>query len=136
MANFVFTGSESPVPCELGRILVAEGHQVMIENSDSFEGADAVFCSGDCPDYAAVLARIVRDWPGLPVVVVTRLPETEKWLAALEAGAADYCAAPFERIQVRWIVSAVLAHRNRECEKPVPGRQEKAFAAGAGIPDR
>jgi hypothetical protein len=26
----------------------------------------------------------------------------------LEAGAADYCGAPFERIQIRWIMNTVL----------------------------
>jgi DNA-binding response OmpR family regulator len=42
-------------------------------------------------------------FPHLPVIVVSRLPETDEWLDALEAGAADYCAAPFEIIHLRWL---------------------------------
>ena len=32
--------------------------------------------------------------------------ETQEWLDALEAGAADYCAAPFEPVQLRWLLDA------------------------------
>lgn len=38
------------------------------------------------------------------MVVVSRLPEVEGWLNALEAGAADYCAAPFEPAQLGWLL--------------------------------
>jgi len=115
MANIVFTGMESHAQSELGRVLGQEGHQVSIQDSDDLGGADAVFCNGDCPNYAALLGRIRRLWPNLPVVVVTRLPESDKWLNALEAGATDYCSAPFEPIQVRWILSAVLGRKARVC---------------------
>jgi chemotaxis response regulator CheB len=37
-----------------------------------------------------------QERPGVPVVVVSRLPEASLWLNVLELGAADYCAAPFE----------------------------------------
>ena len=44
----------------------------------------------------------------IPVVVVSRLPEVEKWLDAMDAGAADYCAAPFEIRPLRSIVEATV----------------------------
>lgn len=62
--------------------------------------ARIVFCSPD----RDVLARAFRSFSKLPVVVVSRLPEVEGWLDALEAGAADYCAAPFEASQLRWLL--------------------------------
>jgi len=62
--------------------------------------ARIVFCSPD----REVLARALRSFAKLPVVVVSRLPEIEGWLDALEAGAADYCAAPFEASQLRWLL--------------------------------
>jgi len=62
--------------------------------------ARIVFCSPD----REVLARAFRAFAKLPVVVVSRLPEVEGWLDALEAGAADYCAAPFEVSQLRWLL--------------------------------
>lgn len=62
--------------------------------------ADIVFCP-PAPDLLrAALAR----FRGLPVVVVSRLPEVDGWLNALEDGAADYCAAPFEAIHLRWLL--------------------------------
>jgi len=42
------------------------------------------------------------------VVVVSRIPETSEWLDALEAGATDYCAAPFERQHISWVVESAL----------------------------
>ena len=111
MANIVVTGLEPAAREELCRILSGEGHRVTVQDRKDWTDADAVFCNGDCPNYPALL-REVRDLrPDLPVVVVTRLPESDKWLNALEAGAADYCSAPFEAVQVRWILSAVLGRR-------------------------
>ncbi len=44
----------------------------------------------------------------LPVVVVSRLPEVSEWLDALDAGAADYCAAPFEHQHMSWLIESAL----------------------------
>ena len=109
MAKIVCTGLDKCVQRDLGRVLGNEGHEVVVRDGGDVAGADAVFCNGDCPSYATLLRRIRGLTPYLPVVVVTRLPESEKWLNALEAGADDYCSAPFEPVQVRWILSAVLS---------------------------
>lgn len=61
---------------------------------------DIVFCS-PAPD---VLKPVLQRFKHTPVVVVSRLPEVDGWLDALEAGAADYCAAPFEPTQLRWLL--------------------------------
>ena len=34
-----------------------------------------------------------RDFPALPIVCTHRVPDDEMWMAALEAGASDVCAA-------------------------------------------
>jgi DNA-binding NtrC family response regulator len=34
-----------------------------------------------------------RDYPALPIVCTHRIPDEEMWMAALEAGASDVCAA-------------------------------------------
>ncbi|HEV2448335.1 MAG TPA: response regulator [Candidatus Sulfopaludibacter sp.] len=109
MARIVFTGLERRVQTDLGRVLGAEGHQVCGWDENDLKSADAVFCNGDCPAYRSVMCRIRDLRPDVPIVVVTRLPESEKWLDALEAGADDYCSAPFEPLHVRWILSAVLS---------------------------
>jgi hypothetical protein len=41
------------------------------------------------------------------------VPEVTDWLKALEHGAADYCGAPFEARQVRWLLNSSLAPANR-----------------------
>jgi hypothetical protein len=62
--------------------------------------ADIVFC----PYSPEVLKDALARFRNLPVVVVSRLPEVDGWLDALEAGAADYCAAPFEAVQISWLL--------------------------------
>jgi len=109
MAHIVLSGLEPAARAELCRVLSDEGHRVTVHAQGDWTEADAIFCNGDCPDYPALLRSIRDARPDLPVVVVTRLPESNKWLNALEAGAADYCSAPFETVQVRWILTAVLA---------------------------
>jgi len=110
MAHILLTGLEASAQADLCRVLAGEGHRVTIQDND-WPAADAMFCNGDGADYRSLLQQVRADRPELPVVVVTRLPETDKWLNALEAGAADYCSAPFEPIQVRWILSSVLRRR-------------------------
>lgn len=68
--------------------------------------ADVVFCASDkqCVESCLVAVAVAR--PSASVVVATRQPEVCEWLDAMEAGAADYCAAPFEREQVLWILQS------------------------------
>lgn len=55
--------------------------------------ADVIFCPADVSR-----VRQLRDqFPKSSVIVASRLPEVAEWLDALEAGAADYCAAPLSR---------------------------------------
>jgi DNA-binding response OmpR family regulator len=42
----------------------------------------------------------------IPIIVVSRVPDTREWIAAMEAGASDYCAPPFECSQLRWILTS------------------------------
>lgn len=44
-----------------------------------------------------------------PVIVASRMDDESAWLDALEAGADDYCSAPFERAQLRWILESKLS---------------------------
>jgi len=69
--------------------------------------ADIVFCPSSRP----MLRQAMSLFPETPVVVVSRLPEVDGWLDALEEGAADYCAPPFETIQIRWLLEAHTGSR-------------------------
>jgi DNA-binding response OmpR family regulator len=39
------------------------------------------------------VSNLHHDFPSLPIVCTHRLPDDELWIAALEAGASDVCAA-------------------------------------------
>ena len=67
-----------------------------------------VACGGGlvfCP-LGTVFAAAKAAFPDLPVVIVSRLPETGEWIEALELGAADYIATPFETVQMQWLWKA------------------------------
>jgi DNA-binding NtrC family response regulator len=68
---------------------------------------DIVFCPSSRP----MLRQAMTMYPRTPVVVVSRVPEVDDWLDALEEGAADYCAPPFETIQIRWLLETHAGER-------------------------
>ncbi|HME00463.1 MAG TPA: hypothetical protein VKM93_24420 [Terriglobia bacterium] len=102
---------------KLGKVLSQEGCTVCLEPRlprdlalrliDQAE-ADVVFCPAEPEQYAPLLEAMKAERPGVPVVVVSRLPEVSGWLDALELGAADYCAPPFEPVQIQWILQSAL----------------------------
>jgi len=108
MANIVLTGFEFHIQTQLTRVLDQLNHQVFISRNSIPTTADVVFCNGDDESGPAMLRAIRASRPQLPVIMVTRLPDMGKWLDALEAGATDYCSAPFETVQVGWLLGAVL----------------------------
>jgi DNA-binding response OmpR family regulator len=78
------------------------------ENKKSPNGSnfDLVFCETHHPGLRRLLQAVSS-----PVVVVSRVPEVNDWLDAMDAGAADYCAAPFEREQLDWILESNLGQQ-------------------------
>jgi DNA-binding NarL/FixJ family response regulator len=121
MARFALLGLPEDLGNELARVLLDESHQVSrklyVSDLRRAPNCSAVFICGDDPDYRHTLSRLRETYPDLPVIVVTRHPETRFWLDALDAGAADYCGAPFERVQVRWVLGSIM---------PRPGRDQPA----------
>ena len=75
--------------------------------------ADVVFCNSEPREYQALLNEMKLRGMRLPVVVVSRLPEVSEWLDALDAGAADYCAAPFEHQHMSWLIESALLASQR-----------------------
>lgn len=57
-----------------------------------------------CPAEPKALRTALNSFPRRAVIVVSRVPEIHAWLDSLEAGAADYCAAPFEPNHLDWIL--------------------------------
>lgn len=107
---------------ELERALSREGCNVCLEPLVPRDQAlqlikadpDVVFCPAEPERYVPLLEAMKSQRPGLPVVVVSRLPEVSAWLDALERGAADYCAPPFESAQIHWILESALGRARFE----------------------
>jgi DNA-binding response OmpR family regulator len=116
MAKVVLIGLEQTAASQIGRALSSERHEIQHKSKnipiDDLLDVDIVFAGGDQTQYLTLLRRIRASRPTLPFVVVTRRPETSDWLDALEAGATDYCSAPFEPRQINWLMESAL-HRTR-----------------------
>jgi DNA-binding NtrC family response regulator len=73
--------------------------------------AQIIFCGADTD----IVTTLRETKPEAPIIVVSRHPEVSGWLDSIEAGATDYCAAPFETAQVQWILETSM----RACQVPV-----------------
>ncbi len=116
-ANILVLGVEGDLASELAGALAGLKHNVVFE-FDTAPGdfparlrstaADLVFCGHKPEVLEAMLVAAGHVRPGLPVVVVSDKAEVPAWLDALEAGAADYCAAPFESAHLGWILECLI----------------------------
>jgi DNA-binding response OmpR family regulator len=117
MSRVALLGLPEDLAQPLAQVLRAEAHQIYrkryVQDFQHGPKATVVFISGDSPEFRSTIALLREAEPGLAVVVVTRLPGTSQWLDALDSGAADYCGAPFERVQVRWIMESVTRGQRR-----------------------
>jgi DNA-binding NtrC family response regulator len=111
MACILILGLENDLADQLSQVLRPDGHTlesaVSVDQAIRSRAAELVFAGGDGPEYSYVLRKLASARPDLPVVLVNRHPENARWLDALDLGAADYCGAPFEPVQMRWLVDSV-----------------------------
>ena len=114
-SDVVFTGLADTVASQLAIALQshppATCRQVVPTDWATFlsqSDAEFIFCAAEPATYIPVLeaARLVK--PGLRVIVVSESADVAGWLEALESGAADYCAPPFEPAQIHWIIESAL----------------------------
>jgi DNA-binding response OmpR family regulator len=108
VARILLIGMETAMADELSRVLRQLGQNVQTATVGSDAGDIQLIFAPETD-----LAGIQQSRPGVPVIVVSRVPEVSSWLSALEQGAADYCGTPFEARQVRWALNSSLAPANR-----------------------
>jgi len=113
--NFILHGLHAALAAQLCEAIAQPGRVFHATDSTAeciFVGehrqAEVVFCNSDRRVYQSLLRALEQSGLQLPVVVVSRIPKTSEWLDALEAGATDYCAPPFERQHVSWLVQSAL----------------------------
>jgi len=103
----LLAGIEPILAQELNAYLSSRGLHVhetpCLEAKTEEPNFDLVFCETHHPGLHQLLQAVAS-----PVVVVSRVPEVNDWLDAMDAGAADYCAAPFEKEQLDWILESNL----------------------------
>jgi DNA-binding NtrC family response regulator len=109
-------GLDGSLGSELSGALAAQGRGFYFEPvPDGTHGPQVlrrpdvgvVFCLAKRRCYEPVLDSVRHARPELPVVVVSRGADSFEWLNALEAGAADYCSAPFQSGQIGWILEGL-----------------------------
>lgn len=114
MARVVLSGVDACVASHLASLLASDGHEVRRERHQlpipELADAEIVFVGGDREEYLSLLSRLRHIDPALPVVVVTQSPEASEWREALDAGATDCCAPPFDLKQVRSLIQPNVPH--------------------------
>ena len=105
MGSILLLGLDSDLSDPLSVILKQLGHHVMetmlTASVPSELHCDVAFIAADSEQYRDVVRNLRASHDGLPLILVNRFPENDRWLDALEIGAADYCGAPFESVQIR-----------------------------------
>ncbi len=86
---------------ELCSLIEHEKHHLTAPADSS---AQVIFCGAD----TKIVSKLRKANPDAFIVVVSRHPEVSDWLDSIEAGATDYCAAPFETAQVQWILESSM----------------------------
>ena len=106
-------GLEPALADELTTVLANHSISVISESDDTLRlgdftsrGVDVIFCASDRDCRERTLAAVSQTRSRTPVVVASSQPEVNDWLDALEAGASDYCAAPFDSRQIGWILDS------------------------------
>ena len=75
-----------------------------VQNTRDLQADQPIFIWAENLGWLELLRGIRALYPHTVLVVVTRIPNSSKWLEALEAGASDYCALPLQRQQVQWLI--------------------------------
>lgn len=72
------------------------------------------------PDGMEILAFCQKNFPQLPVVLITAYGTVESAVAALKRGAFDFITKPFEQTELLNIVSKAVATHQKSQNEPVP----------------
>jgi DNA-binding NtrC family response regulator len=117
MAKVLVVGIDQGTAVQILRAFPVGAHSVEYKDTvtslHELQSADLVFAVGERNQSISLLRRIKDAFPRLPCIVAARVPDTTEWLDALEAGATDYCGAPFESGQMESLIRSALPSRQR-----------------------
>ncbi len=112
-ATVLFHGLDHDLAMDLRHALAGFCEAIQSEVLSGVEPARAVLRNDRAPvvfcnTQTETVKNLRKINPNASIIAVSRLPETTDWLNAIEAGADDYCAAPFESHQLRWILDSTV----------------------------
>jgi len=91
----------------LQTVLQGLGHQVFREERTVLSSVDVVFCNAAYQEFALIVQSVKLLRPPVPVIAVTLVSNSARALAALEAGADNYCNSAADAGQLRRILEGV-----------------------------
>jgi two-component system response regulator AtoC len=74
-------------------------------------------------DGLALMSRITRGWPDVPVIVLTAHGSIQLAVETMKSGAADFIVKPFDREEVLFVVRKALTAA-KGTKAPTPGRED------------
>lgn len=115
--SVLLVGMDFELAATLQEILAGEGHRVCYEgrgasatlrNFKAPGTPDIICCGTRRQAYQRVIEQVRLSGKAVPVVVVSGKQETAEWLDALEAGACDYLAQPFDSGHICCVIESAL----------------------------
>jgi DNA-binding response OmpR family regulator len=122
VARILIAEDEEPVRTLVARALTEAGHQA-VAAVDGAEALDMLQRDGDgfdllladikmpMMDGIALALAVARDYPALPIVLMTGYADQRERVSGLEALICDVIAKPFSIAELNFAVAAALAKR-------------------------
>ena len=124
MARILIAEDEEPLRTLIKRALAEEGH-VVVETADGSEalgrlqserdGFDLLLADIKMPvmDGIALALAVARDFPKLPILLMTGYADQRERTAGLESLICDVVAKPFNVAEIRTAVASAVAQGRR-----------------------
>ena len=124
MARILIAEDEEPVRTLITRALAEEGHFV-VACADGVEALDMLQTEGGAFDLLlsdikmpdmdgiALTLAVARDFPNVPILLMTGYADQRERLAGLEALICDVVAKPFAVAEIKFAVATALAKGRR-----------------------
>lgn len=120
MANLLLVDDEERILASLSKALSEDGHEIKTAGSGPIaisileaSEIDLVLTDLVMPDMGGLelLKKIKKDYPGIPVIILTGHGTVETAVEAMKYGAYDYISKPFNLDEVEVIISRSLEHK-------------------------
>jgi CheY-like chemotaxis protein len=120
VVRILIAEDEEPVRTLVGRALTEEGH-VVVATADGAEALDTLQSLGDgfdllladikmpVMDGIALALAVARDFPKLPILLMTGYADQRERVSGLEALICDVIAKPFALAELKFAVDSALA---------------------------